>query len=710
MTTKTPLRLWWKVRGTSHLHPVRKLVYRLGHHGEAQIYQQTYWVADEQQGQPQPLTPENLDEILDGAKVRQWYDDLREAYEDEVGRVIGWADPVLGLKEDDWVEVVNDAHKNLKETYGSDRIVVLIPTSTPSLRIPVSQDLVGLPYFGLLQQYSDAEVTRHILDKAGLPYVYWHAISCTLSATPLNTELDQFFQSEPEARTTLLMEPMETTTSVRTALIPDTVIDPNSKKEILTDDYLKRLLPSLESALSDAVWTQMRRLGADLQRDAQFIARRESVGFLTYPFRHPEAEVSPTRLSLSPSRWDSILDWIRVHPEPLKALFSFIMPTGDRDVALLGLYAGIKTMQDFVELCTSPEWETLKASDFMERVQESFERRVEESKRIFGMEKFPIPARRVWETLWLALDCLLAISHSAEEGTANTLGRVLKSENWSPNLWNEHSSQILKHIVGVLFGHEAVEKFYDEPFRSGELGRMLDTLRFWGYTLKKLGLRALGENPARLMTTAHTLNPLKLSEGSDHIQVAQKTIRKVHGAVSSIIRAVQKVKGGIVGEQGATDYLAAVIDYSPLGFYSLTQDGTCFGDSNSHHPFILSALKGSFVLRVFAPRMGYLGRMWGVLHPDDKTAYLTNRYGRLNITQFRELARQVFATLFQVPPDNLSVEGGEGVNSEISSVLTTSLSEANREISRRGYWRGYSELPFEIPYLNQDAFKVQVKG
>jgi hypothetical protein len=677
-------------------------VYRLGRHGKVQIYHQTYWIADEQQGQLQPLTPENLDEMLDGARVHQWYDNLREEYEDEVSRVIGWADPVWGLKEDDWAEVVTNAHQTLNETYGSDRVVVILPASTPSLGIPLYRDLLGLPYFGLLGQYTHADITRHALDKLGLPYVYWHAVASTLSETRLNTVLEAFFRRQSEARSTLLMEQA---TEVRATPVPDTVLDPNSKKEIQTDDYLKRLLPSLEEALSDFALDQMRRVRSYLPTDA-WHSQKDSMASVTHSFRHPE-----TQLALSPTHWDGILDWIKGHPEILKALFTFVMPTGDRDVALLGLYAGIKAMQDFVKLCATPEGVNLKASEMMERVQESFERRVEESKKVFGLEKFPIPARRVWETLWLAWECLNEASRgnaeSAEAGTMVTLRNLLSRDNWWWERWDEHAHQTLKHLVGALFGNEAVKEFDDEPFRSGKLWKLLETLWYWGYVLKRLGLKALGEDLDQLKEKVQVLDPSELSKGSDHTQVAQKTVRKFHSALSSIIRSVQKVKDWFVGEYGKLGYLAAVIDFSPLGFYSLTKDGTCFGKGNSHHPFILSALENSFVLRVFAPRVGYLGRMWGVLFPDAKTAYLTNRYGNLNINLFRGLARQALATIFQVHPDNLSIESDE--DEEIDGILTTLISKAEWEIGSRGYRRAYTELPVELPYLNRDAFKVSVK-
>jgi hypothetical protein len=48
--------------------------------------------------------------------------------------------------------------------------------------------------------------------------------------------------------------------------------------------------------------------------------------------------------------------------------------------------------------------------------------------------------------------------------------------------------QTLKHVVETLFGQDAVKDFDDEPFRSGRLGKMLDTLWFFGYYMSLRGL------------------------------------------------------------------------------------------------------------------------------------------------------------------------------------------------------------------------------
>jgi hypothetical protein len=502
------------------------------------------------------------------------------------------------------------------------------------------------------------------------------------------------------SRNTELLEPLllESTASANTKPLPDMVIDPNSKKEIQVDDYFKRALSALEEAFDKTVSYQLHRVAKYLPNDARLtVTRRDNERLVTYSFRHPDTE-----LALKPQYWDDILGWVKAHPEALKAIFSYVMPTGDRDVAVLGVYAGIKTMQDFVKLCTSLEFENLSAPDILDYVQTSFERSVEEGKRVFGLERFPIPPRRVWGLLWQTLDSLYDMGMAYEgEGDEEevvkpkatlALRDLLGWQRWDAE-WKEHHSQLLKHVIGTLFGQDALKNFDDSPFKSGRLGRMLQTLWFFGYTLKGLGLLALGKN---LEPLKEKVKGLDLPE-SEHKQIAQKAVRKFHNAMSSAVKHVQKVRDWIVGQFSKINKTAAVIDFSPLGFYSLSKDGTCFGGSNRHHPYILSALHNSFVLRVFAPGVGYLGRMWGFIFPHEKVAYLTNRYGDINITHFKKLARNIFATLFQVHPDDIDINDAEA---ETERLVNTLIPMAEDAI-------GYSQD--DAPYLNGDAFKVRVK-
>jgi hypothetical protein len=631
------------------------------------------------------------------AGVSQWYDDLREKFEREVDRV-WWQDPAWGLGRDEWEQAVSDAHKDLRDAFGSDRVMVVLPASASSLKSLSHREILGLAYFALLEHQLRADIIHYALDKMELPYVYWHAVNSTLSDAAFEMDLNRALSRNPE-----LVEPLllESTSSANIRPLPDTVIDPNSKKEIQTDDYLKRMLPVLEEAFDETVLYQLERVSKYLPNDARLsVARRETEREITFSFRHPDTE-----LALKPQYWDEILDWVKAHPETLKAIFSYALPTGDRDVAVLGLYAGIRTMQDFVKLCTSPEFEKFSASDILDYVQASFEHRVEEGKRVFGLERFPIPPRRVWELLWQTLNSLydMGRAHEVEDDdvegfkpkAALALRDMLGWQHWDN--WEEHHSQMLKHVVGTLFGQDAIKDFDDRPFKSGRLSRMLQTLWFFGYGLGRLGLLALGKDLEPLKEKVKGLASSELSEKGDHRLIAQKAVRKFHNAMSSAVKHVQKVKDWFVKQFGKINKIAAVMDFSPLGFYSLTKDGTCFGGSNRHHPFILSALNNSFVLRVFVPGVGYLGRMWGVIFPDEKVAYLTNRYGDLNITNFKGLAQNIFATLFQVHPDDINISDAP---SNFERVIDTLITTAE-------YTIGYSQE--DLPYLNGDAFKISVK-
>jgi hypothetical protein len=667
------LRLWWKAKDIGHLRPVRKLVHRFGRHGGLQIYHQTYYEAPEQ---PEHITPEGVTELLNMTKTSQWYDDLRDEYDRETGEA-SWRDHAWGLKRSDWEKVVNDAHKDLNETFGTDRFGVVIPNPSTAFGIALNKDLVGLAYLGMLTQYWHAETVRYILDRLELPYVFGAAVATPINAPVhalmLSLFINRIFKRMPKEMTEPLLLGDEGNAVV--APLPDMVIDPNSKKEIQTDDYFKRLLPLLESELgefSTQVWGDVKK---GLVSEAQRAAGQRTLDYAVSPYLSPHV-----RLNTTPAQWEGILKWIEKHPEVFKALFSFVLPTGDRDVALLGLYAGIKTMYDFVKLCNSPEFKEMSVSDTMKRVQEDFERAVEEGKKVFGLERFPIPPRRVWETLWLALDSLNRVGGETHQGVTGTLRDLLKWENWEQFEWSDLHSKNLKQVIVALFGHDAAKGFDDEPFKSGLLGLMFKDLWHWKSRLGKIGLAALGENLQQLKEKVQALEP---SEGSDLKQVTQKAVRKFHNALSSVIKSVQKVRGGFMGELGEAGKVVALIDYSPMSFYSLTKDGTCFGRGNIHHPFLLSAVKNSFVLRVFLPGFGYMGRMWGILAPDAKTVYLTNRYGSINKSHFKELALQIFSSLFQRRPEELSIDEGDKVTDELRIILNTLTEQAASKIGRK---------------------------
>jgi len=271
-----------------------------------------------------------------------------------------------------------------------------------------------------------------------------------------------------------------------------------------------------------------------------------------------------------------------------------------------------------------------------------------------------------------------------------TLRDLLGWQRWD-DYWKAPHSQMLKHILGVLFGNEAVKKFDDEPFRSGRLGKMLQTLKSFGYTLRRLGMLALGRNLEPLKEKVMGLDPTKLSEKGEHKLIAQKAVRKFHNAMSSVVKNVQKIKDWVVERAGGMGKIAAIIDYSPLGFYSLTQDGTCF--SGNGHPFLVGMLPNSYTLRIFAHGKGYVGRAWGIIDPKRKVLYVTNRYGDINDPTLVRICSLVASALFNVPPEKLNLKDDAAV--EFEKII-------NRACERIG--------ADTIPYLNGDAFKISTKG
>jgi hypothetical protein len=203
-----------------------------------------------------------------------------------------------------------------------------------------------------------------------------------------------------------------------------------------------------------------------------------------------------------------------------------------------------------------------------------------------------------------------------------------------------------------------------------------------------LGEHLIGEQRLQLEGKADALKR-EISQGGLHMQIAQKAIRKFHNNLSSIAKNVQKLKGG--GLAPPSHYLA-VVDFSPQGFYSLTLDGTCFSKSNISHPFILSGTRNSFVVRFFAPMRGYSARMWGVIDPDNRAVYFTNRYGDINISDCKKLALSITAALLGAKPDELTIEDDVG-SRRIGDLLRR---WKLRPINRR-------------PYLNADTFIVSAR-
>jgi len=68
-------------------------------------------------------------------------------------------------------------------------------------------------------------------------------------------------------------------------------------------------------------------------------------------------------------------------------------------------------------------------------------------------------------------------------------------------------------------------------------------------------------------------------------EMANKSVARYHNELNHIVRAILKTEDlmparQLLGRKGAV----AVVDFTPLGFYTLTKDNTCFGRSNVSDP------------------------------------------------------------------------------------------------------------------------------
>ena len=681
------MQLWWKARDVSRLHPVKKLVHRLG-----TTFYQTFWVADKpHQEPPSEPTPEAVDKLIDEAKVLQWYNALNERFEWRVGRS-DWKDPAWKLERKGWEQLVDEAHKNLKEIYGSDRLIVVTPILSTNL--VANLEVLGLPHFNMLVRQFNAEVARNLLGALELPYLCWQVVNYQLGGLgyAFNKNLVRALKDNPELSKPIF--PDEVPFFLYRVAVPHAVVDPNSKQEIQIDDYLKRWLPALEEI---AGTTLQRELPEDI--DSVLNARPPTMDIKdTFrPFHKPE-KFSPA-LKPGDDAPRMVLQWIEQYPEVFKTLFTFLVHTGDRDVALLGFHAAVKTMQEVSKRYHNGSLPLSSTNETLAQIQEIFERHLEDSKKVLGMEKFPIPPQRVWETFWTALQQLEDLRQvETQEGTpflggVTPLRWLLDYSKWNWGGWDSNTTKTLKDVISAVWGEDVAQKITDNMittiFRLGNyLQNTVGGLIWFSKVIQGLGEHLIKEQRLQLEEKANALKR-EISQGGLYMQIAQKAVRKFHNNLSSIAKNVQKLKGG--GLAPPTHYLA-VVDFSPQGFYSLTLDGTCFSRSNISHPFILSGTRNSFVVRFFAPKRGYLARMWGVIDPDNRAVYFTNRYGDINISDCKKLALNITTALLGAKPEELTVE--DDFNSRKIAKL---LKEWKlRPINRR-------------PYLNGDTFIVSAR-
>jgi hypothetical protein len=230
---------------------------------------------------------------------------------------------------------------------------------------------------------------------------------------------------------------------------------------------------------------------------------------------------------------------------------------------------------------------------------------------------------------------------------------------------------------------DGFEKFpQDQKFYNA----ILSLINFQS-ALSSLGLKSIGERKA-IKRVSYDDETLMAS--------AKRAIGKFHNELSQVVKAVTKVKSNLketgVERPEGTEYAAVVVGFSPTDFYSLTTDGTCFGAGNRHHPFVLGMYPNSYTLRVFVGGKGKVCRAWGILDPNKKFMYVTNRYGDINEPTLMKISSLVASALFGVPPEDLDVkEDAKVVFGELMARIA-------------------SEKDFlTVPYLNGDAFRIGVK-
>jgi hypothetical protein len=496
------MQLWWKAKDVSRLHPVKKLVHRLG-----TTFYQTFWVADKPHQEPHhEPTPEAVDKLIDEAKVLQWYDALNERFERKVGRS-GWKAPAWKLEREGWEQLVDEAHKDLKEIYGSDRLIVVTPTLSTNL--VANLEVLGLPHFNMLVRQFNAEVARNLLGALELPYLCWQVVNYRLGRLGyvFNKNLVRALKDNPEMSKPIF--PDEVPSFLYRVAVPHAVVDPNSKQEIQIDDYLKRWLPALEEI---AGATLQRELPGEIDGVLNVRPPTMDIKDTFRPFHEPE-KFSPA-LKPDDDAPHTVLQWIEQYPEVFKTLFTFLVHTGDRDVAVLGFHAAVKTMHEVSKRYHNRSLHLSSANETLAQIQEIFERHLEDSKKVLGMEKFPIPPQRVWETFWAALEQLEDLRQVETQEETSILGGVtplrwlLDYSKWSWGKWDSTTTKTLKNAIRAVWGEDVARKITDNTintiFGSGKyLQNTVGGLIWFSKVIQGLGgisLRGGGYNLKRKPT------------------------------------------------------------------------------------------------------------------------------------------------------------------------------------------------------------------
>jgi hypothetical protein len=664
------LQVWWKARkDLSKLHPVRKFVARRGRFGETQIYQQTYYIAEE----PPADLPEgghNLDDFVSLLADYYW-DYLKPRAE---GRGQPQFDPLFGLKVEDWERVVRNAHKDLEGTI-PPRIGVVYSDEAPPTAAHGRKRKIGLPYFCFLKTAVIQRLRQYLIKKMKLPYVY----SALLSGIYPDYLLSHFRLAEilnatldPSAREAFLFEGIGKPSDQP---ISDVVIDPNTLKVIPTEEYLKKWLPKLGQAISMGLAEKMDKTLDEIQS--------EWVGPPDYTieeFVHPEEgkPYPPPPNTYEYGEWKLTGMLFKSFKPLLQTYLAFVTSEKDRDAALLGLYAGYKALDDFSQLCRMPQAKTLSAQKLIQVAQKAFEQRLEEGKQVLGLEHANITPEHAWSAMWTAIENL----HELDElETSSTLRRLLTRSEF-----NVGNAILLREVVKKITGKDLIEAvgervFYDnivkyKPSLVELFRRMTGALAGWMGTLRKLAIAELKweKTPLKrglMLTKLHLID-----EPQELEKVVASAMKDTQEVVSASVQSVRKVKDSFFREALRFAY-SAFIDYTPMGFYSLAE-WAANNPNRMKIPFAVGVVRNSFAIHAYHTNVRH-GEMWGILEPKKRTAYLVSIPHVHGPDFIINHARHIFAPIFQVPPTHITIDHNVDLKSLVESYLSKELPKHLRE-------------------------------
>jgi hypothetical protein len=624
---------------------------------------------------------EFADTILHGSGATTKYDGYSKGYQDFKKRS-GQPPIGAGVSFERWEELVNQAHKHLRDVLGGDRVAVFIPLEqVPEVQLAaqsggVTKNTEDLPLLALMVGL-DAELVSRILKDMGLSYFYYPTFRGLVVSAEIQAESHLFGELRRGLPTLSdqLKHPL--------SLIPAQVIDPQSKKPINFDDYLKRHLPELEDAYFKGLQETVRNFGDELrkrvnQASAQSLQELHDRGF---------GSADEEKFVLMRDRWNKFTDWLKEHSSVFKAWLSFFVPAGERNAATLACYAFAKTAADYATLMVSGKPPMLSATNLLSWLQERFEHWVDEGKKALGMEKVTIPA----ETLLKMLDKIMHRSFIMGIGwTEINHPHVGVRMLATPSLWSHLKTHEIKDKfkqVAEALANEPLKDGFEDFLHSREFYDAISSLSSFHWVVSWIGAKALGEQGL--------VKPISYDDGLLR-EVAKRAVNKFHNELSQVVRAIVKAKAILLETQEkelevAKNYAVAVVGFSPTDFYTLTTDGTCFSGSNISHPFYLGMMPNSFVLRVFAGGRG-IARAWGIIKPNKRVLYVTNRYGDINQTALIKVGTQVASALFGVPPEDLEVK--ENAKAEFEELMYNTKRKEKIPVT---------------PHLNGDAFKISVK-